>query len=440
MFYWKGKTENQKTLTEELLSCKSIQSMQIASAFVSWKGVEILRLMKEKYNLPKERIILYLSEQFSSDKPGDMLVELLDLCTVKILLENQFHSKVFFLNGEENKLIYGSSNFTNGGLSDNIEFDFVGIPSKEEKATVQSFFKYCDDRATVANADIVRFYKDQQPELDELNVTQKKIKIRLSSYIRKDDPFTPDTYGLSDFYFTFEDYETFFPRNAEKVDREISAKRLTVQKKMLDIHNIVYPSIKKLGVAHHKREENITSLIRPCQYNKNSVGWIGVRYGKLPHEVDALNFGKTDDDDAYGFQKHGCLQFSVNSDGFDINLFLAVRNGAIDRMKLSEHQYRMLSERRPQIESEMKKLVGHHFEWRIENGTPAFRLDDEPIGGFCDWFKTHDEDGYESYLMKYYEPDDPILKTKESIAAEVVRVMTMLRPLYDAMVWRPLKQ
>lgn len=121
-------------------------------------------------------------------------------------------------------------------------------------------------------------------------------------------------------------------------------------------------------------------------------------------------------------------------------MFLAVKNDAIDRMKLSDYQHKLLYERRPLIEAEMRKLVGHGFEWRIENGTLPFRLDENPIEEFCDWFKAHDEEGYESYLMKYYVPDDPALKSKDSIAREVIRVMTMLQPLYDAMVWRPLKR
>jgi len=117
-----------------------------------------------------------------------------------------------------------------------------------------------------------------------------------------------------------------------------------------------------------------------------------------------------------------------------------VKNKAFDREKLSEYQYKLLHQRRPLIEAEMRKLVGHGFEWRVENGTSPFRLDENPIEEFCSWFKAHDEDGYESYLMKYYAPDDPVLRSENSIAKEVIRVMTVLQPLYDAMVWRPQKK
>src|SRR5690606_11305495 len=99
-------------------------------------------------------------------------------------------------------------------------------------------------------------------------------------------------------------------RNAQSNNTEIRHRRLNVQQKMLAIHQIVFPNIKNLGIAPHKREKNITSTIEPSIYNHYTVGWIGVRYGKLPHEIDILNAGHEKGDDVYGFQKHACLQFN----------------------------------------------------------------------------------------------------------------------------------
>lgn len=440
MFYWRGKTQNNLTLAEELLSCNSIKAAHIATAFISNAGVDIMRQLAEKHSLPKERITIYLSEQFSSDKPGEILCRLSKICTVKILLDKNFHPKVYLITGVENKLIYGSSNLTDGGFFRNIEFNYVGKPSAEELSEVRRFFEFCENQATAVNEELIRHYKEQQPVFDEINKSQQRAKGRLISFIRRNDPFSAEEYDFTNSYFAFDDYEAFFERNAKTSHTEINQRRISVQQKMLAIHKLAYPAIKKLGIAHHKRAENITSTIFPSVYNLHSVGWLGVRYGKLPHEVDWLNEGRGADDESYGFQKHGCLQYNINGKGFDISLFLAVRNGAIDRMKLSEHQFKILRERRLLIEAEMRKLIGHGFEWRIENETPPFLFDAGSVEEFCDWFRAHDEDGCESYLIKYYKPDDPILNSKESIAAEVIRIITMLQPLYDAMVWRPLKK
>ena len=94
----------------------------------------------------------------------------------------------------------------------------------------------------------------------------------------------------------------------------------------------------------------------------------------------------------YGFQKHGCIQYSIGED-FEINLFLAVRHGAVDRLHLHQH----LSELRPEIKSELTKLKGLGLEWLIwdygEGQIAAFDVDTEDPGDFCDWFKENDEDG-----------------------------------------------
>lgn len=229
MFYWKGKTDNNLTLTEELLSCGSIKSIQIATAFISTEGVAIVRQLLVKYHLSKERLFLYLSEQFSSDKPGDLLEQLSEICTVKVLLEQNFHAKVFLLSGIETKLIYGSSNLTTGGFTRNIEFDYIGMPSVEALAKTHEFFSYCEKLSTVVSSEMITYYKDQQPTLDELNQTQRNLKKRLTGFSKKDDPFCENDYDLSNSYFSFEDYETFFSRNAKSNDTKTRQRRLSVQ-------------------------------------------------------------------------------------------------------------------------------------------------------------------------------------------------------------------
>jgi len=81
------------------------------------------------------------------------------------------------------------------------------------------------------------------------------------------------------------------------------------------------------------------------------------------------------------------------------------------------------------------------MEWVIWDSTIndpfVFDVDIEDPVTFCDFFKEHDRDGRESYLRKYYEPDDVILQTKDTICKEILRIMKILLPLYNIMVWRP---
>ncbi|SDL66134.1 hypothetical protein SAMN04488502_101486 [Dendrosporobacter quercicolus] len=70
-------------MESELLSCKSVSNVIIASAFISADGVRILRQIKDTYSLKKENITLYLSAQFSSDKPHKILEQLSELCNTE---------------------------------------------------------------------------------------------------------------------------------------------------------------------------------------------------------------------------------------------------------------------------------------------------------------------------------------------------------------------
>ena len=131
------------------------------------------------------------------------------------------------------------------------------------------------------NEDIINWYIDIESELEELRKIQDKIRKKIFKPETKDDPFEEDEYDIKDYYFTFSDYETFFSRNECKEDNIIRSSRLEVKHKILDIHKSIYRKVKALDIDCHWNPNNITSLIRPCQYNKGRVAWLGVRYGKM---------------------------------------------------------------------------------------------------------------------------------------------------------------
>ena len=439
MYYWKSKTETGKTFFEEMIVIESVSKVRIATAFLSHFGVDVIKRISDTHQLHTSQIELYISSQFDAENPGVLLEEVSKLCDVKILLNDSFHPKVYLFQGKETKLIFGSSNLTNGGFVRNIEFNYVGVPSKYELNRVLEFFDFCEKRASNIDDDIIKYYKSIENETKKLYVNQKKLSMLLAGYVKSEDPFCSSDYCIDNSYFDYNDYETFFTRNTKSRGKEIQAKRENVQKKMLIIHKTVFPSIKRLGLCHHKRKENITSIVIPHAVNFYKVGWIGVRYGKTPAEVDALNFNLDKDDAEYGFQKHGCLQFSIHSTGFEIAFFLAVRNGAVDREWLHQDGFLNLLSKQNGIERELNNLKGNGFIWTIWNDgeTASFEIDNEPAESFCDWFMANDREGCESSISKFYEPDDVILLTLENICSEIELIMEILLPLYNLMVWRP---
>ena len=199
---------------------------------------------------------------------------------------------------------------------------------------------------------------------------------------------------------------------------------------MLSIHKKIYKNIKELGIDCHWRKDNITSLIRPCQYNKGKVDWIGVRYGKQEWEIKTLNKGAIDGE--LGFQKHACIQYAIAANGFEINLFHSVPHDAVDRDEL--HRKLMNLEDRKKIENELRKLKGHGICWHIDDA--KFYLDKDDISKFYDFYIYNDSEGKLSSLGKFFEPDDINLKDEESICNLVNEYVSLLIPLYNLVSFR----
>ncbi|OPJ62569.1 hypothetical protein CLORY_16990 [Clostridium oryzae] len=94
LFYWHSKVENGNTLKEELFGLDKISIVRIASAYFSKEGLEILKELRDKHLLKKQNIHLYLSPEFSIDKPHELLEELKEFCNVYIVFNIRFHPKV----------------------------------------------------------------------------------------------------------------------------------------------------------------------------------------------------------------------------------------------------------------------------------------------------------------------------------------------------------
>lgn len=437
MYYWKDKTEQGTTLEEELLNCNQLKNIHIASAFLSRAGIEIMRKMATKYKLKPENILLYLSPQFSLEEPDKLLQELKNVCTPYIVFTSKlFHPKVYWLEMmSSSKLIFGSSNFTNGGLQENIEFDAIIQPDNDSVKSVELFFQQCEKLATYVDQEVIDFYKNNRETIVEMNNEQKRHNKLFRKFINQNDPFSFEDYELDNAYFSFSDYEAIFPRNAKLNTKEIANKRQIVQNKMLLLHDHIYPAVKKMGLNSHWSKNNITSLIKPCVFNHGMVNWVGIRYGKTKEEFDLLKIpGSQDADELIGFQKHACLQFCIINRGFEINLFLAVKNDAVDRAYLHQH----IDKLRPKIESEIKRLQGNGFFWAIGEGDDylEFVFDDEDAADFVEFFKANDKAGKESYLAKFYSPDAQEIKTSSTIEEEILFRFAQLLPLYNLVAWR----
>ncbi|RSC94245.1 NgoFVII family restriction endonuclease [Clostridium butyricum] len=432
IFYWHHKNEKGKTLSEELLSCDKVSKIKIATAYLSMEGIKVISELKEKYNLNINNIEVYISPEFSMDQPHILLKRLVELCKVYMVFNNKFHAKVYFIKGQDKyKLIFGSSNLTYGGLSKNIEFDFINEIDKQEEAKLNMFFDYCRNSSKEVENEIILFYEKQNQMLKSLVENKKKLEREIYKFQNNNDAFDKDTYDLNNRYFNFDDYETLFLRNQSLDDIGINNRRKTIQNKILAVNEYIYNDVKKLGVYHHWRNSNITSLIRPCVYNNGKVGWVGARYGKHEEEIKVLNVG-ADKDEELGFQKHACLQYCITQYGLEINLFHAVKRDAVDRGYLHEK----ITSLAPKIVDEIDNLKGKSYVWYIDNDKYSFHIDKRDSKEFIEFYQKYDLEGRNSYLAYFISPDDKILESKETLGDFILQEFQKLIPLYNLLSMR----
>lgn len=428
-YYWHDKP----TLYEELRNVVGLKKVDIATAFISDEGIKIIQDIKEKYKLKKEKIRVFVSSEFSVDKPHILLEKLRQICTIYVVFQPKLHAKVFMFKGSnECKIIFGSANLTKGGLELNIEFDNIKTLEKDEETKISYFFDYCLNKAIEVDNELIEVYRSNYEAFEQYRKESNNIKRLFNQYINKDNCFDEDTYDLCEMYFSYENYETLFSKNESLQDSNIMNRRKIIQNKMLAIHNHITKRIESKGIHPHWNKQNITSAIMPMDFNRFKVNWLGVRYGKSYEFIKYISESIEEKTDEFSFPKHACIQYNLTPEGFEVNLFHAVRHRAIDRGFL----HGVIDKKNREIVNTIKKLKGKGYKWIINReGSIFFNIDTEESEKFIDFYKKNDEDGYESYLCYFVEPDDIRLKDIESISELILEIIDEILPLYWLISW-----
>jgi HKD family nuclease len=436
---------DKQRLTNIFNEVEELTGLLIATAYLSKFGVDLLKKCIIRNSLKREQVQIYISKEFDSNNPALLLQELQNIAQVFIVDNEKLHAKVYFFQKKnQNQIVYGSANLTKGGCQENLEF--INVETNIDQNRIGLFFEHCYNCSIEVTPEIIECYREIYDDIKKVFGAQKKLSNRISSIFGEQDPYTEADYDLDNQYFSFEDYETLFPKFQHSGTTEVMNRRKTIQYKMLKVHNILEPKLKQLNLNRHWSKKHITSLLNPSWYNHGRVSWIGIRYGKQRKEVQFLNtvYNYRDkqlmgDDDGYGnFQKHACMQFSFLQEGVSVGLFHAVANGAIDRYHLEEN----IDKLDKVIVKHIEILKGEGFTWSIYDGKndkviKDFQIDKEDAAKFIDFYKKHDSEGLESFCTYHVLPDDPRLRDEHTIADLIFEKILVLKPIYDTIVFRP---
>lgn len=422
-------------LEDLLLDYRNISEITFCSAYLSDYGVDLIEKMINNNKLLKKKVKVYISREFSNMNCHEILVRLSTIAEVKIYAPTEntmFHPKLILLKKADSssEFIIGSSNLTCGGLSNNVEMNVFSKATDEDIKYLEQFMMMVDHKSQRVDNEIIDKYKKFQNELDDLNSLKKRMDRKYRKiFVEEKDPFEKDDFNLDNQYFKYEDYEVFFERNIEIMHVE---HREVVREKLIELHEVVMNEIneKGLNLSPHWMENHITSLTTPQVFNRYMVEWMGVRYGKKKAELEKFwdEEGKSDFE---GFQKHACLQFSINEDSFMTNLFHAVPKGAHDRYfvheKINNKKYR------ESFISALETLKGMNATWYI--GDEEFSFEYRDASEFIDFYKENDKEGVYSYLSISYDVDSDKI-SKQNIVDTILTDFERLYLLYKIVAKR----
>ncbi len=413
---------------------KEVTELQIATAYYSTYGLGLLKEWSKKWGLSKQDIKLYLSQEFTMNRPGELLKQTMEIAEVYIIEEPFLHAKVYYFKGKNPFVCHGSSNFTRGGYEKNTEFNSLQPVTGNMTYPLDTYFKQLQAYCEKVTAETVKHYED----LESVFAEWKKAKNKLTRSIRpkkmEQDPFDSGTYDLQDYYFQYEDFAVFFNRNMKL--KSIHKQRERVKIKLLHIHSLVKERMKELDLHPHRNEDFILSGIIPNDSNRNRVSWLGIRYGKSPKVLSSYKgkgayWSKTKEADK--LYLHANIQVGIRGEGVFINIFHSIANGAMDREYFHEKLYQ--PEVQEAIEECFKLLKWNGFKWRIyepnENVVKVdFFIDEEDPKDFMSFYAKNDAEGVESYLLCNFSPNDSRIKTAENIADTAFEIAKILAPLY----------
>ncbi|WP_348260069.1 hypothetical protein, partial [Salmonella enterica] len=87
------------------------------------------------------------------------------------------------------------------------------------------------------------------------------------------------------------------------------------------------------------------------------------------------------------------------------------------------------------IRQKITNLKGEKFVWYIydpksDKSIYSFDIDREDPNNFVEFYKSYDEEGYESFCIFHMNPNDIKLMTQDSLVQVVKHKIAKLYPLY----------
>jgi len=204
---------------------------------------------------------------------------------MRIFCEGFFHAKVYIFECRSFSVAYvGSGNFTMGGFNGNEEL-FYKVTDYSEIEELKAWFRrYFIKSIPLSRSIILQYEAIYNREKDRQTASIADLSAFMNSVNANTNGVASD---LSGQYFKVEDYAVLSNANAPLTTPAIVRERIRVQNKLMDIHDLIMPTIREMGDLHqHFRRGNITSSLNPENQPGHLLRAIWLAYGRSEAEIE----------------------------------------------------------------------------------------------------------------------------------------------------------
>lgn len=206
-----------------------------------------------------------------------------------------YHPKVYLIQiNNEWQAYVGSANFTQGGFESNVEMT-IPVTEKEDIDELLLWFDSVYKKGNNINDAWLVKYQNYFSKANEQKNKGRKLLDQFKNEIEAEkDPLSK--FDFNGQFFQYEHHNAFSGRKPrERYDEEIINERLGVKRRLLDLHDLVWPNIKskKWNIDHHYDSSHIVSSHTHSEGTSDELSALWLSYNRPKKEFKKLDHDST---------------------------------------------------------------------------------------------------------------------------------------------------
>jgi hypothetical protein len=412
-----------KKLAVPFINDKLLQQVEhcyIATAAISEAGFDFIRSRIPTKS--KMEIVTGLDEPTSPEVLKRIWRNYQGRITLNIYTRNSFHANVYIFDLPFRKAVafVGSGAFTLEGIKDSEEL-FYKITDPKEIENLKSWFIGYYEFGEPLSETLIQEYEWLYPTRKQRDILSRQEKKQFISLTTAG--FNWDHIKLKHQYFKKEDYLALSSNKMHFTTPEIHAERVTVQNKLLQLHELLKDHAHKLKLHESHDPNQIISSLDPVHHADHQLRSMWLTYGRSYADLQKMNAATLTD------VMH--LQVVLKQKEVSICLVPGTpRTGKADR----EHFRREMddAEYRKQFITLLTSLgSGYWIELAGDKRAADSFQNDEVL---WEYSKTDNWRHYSFVIGKSYLPADAEISS-ENIAPTVMKELDKLVLVYRKMMW-----